>query len=455
MKEICDEEIHSLERWDKAYLWHPFTQMKDLLTGQPIIIEEAKGVILRDIHGNEYVDGVSSLWCNIHGHRNKHIDRAIRAQLEKVAHSTLLGLSNIPAIVLARRLVEITPEGLNKVFYSDDGSTAVEVALKMSFQYWRQIGSPEKQGFIALERGYHGDTLGAVGVGGIKEFHELFRPLLPSTTFAPAPCCYRCPLHKDRDSCKLACLGELEKIMERDSHQTAALIIEPMVQGAGGMIVHPPGFLRGVRELCNKYNILLIADEVMTGFGRTGRMFACEHEGVSPDIMCLSKGINGGYMPLAATLTTDRIYNAFLGEEDKKFFHGHTYTGNPLSCAAALASLDLFEKEGIIDTLQPKIKLLEESLGRFHQLRHVGDVRQCGLIAGIELVRDRETKEVFPPGEKIGERVTLEARKRGVFLRPLEDIIVIMPPLAIAAGELRRLVDVVYESIALATSHLP
>ncbi len=442
------EALKLLEEWDKTYVWHPFTQMKDFLeTERPIIIEEAEGVILRDIHGNEYIDGVSSLWCNIHGHRNRHIDQAIKAQLDKVAHSTLLGLTNVPAVKLAKRLVEITPRGLNRVFYSDNGSTAVEAALKMSFQYWQQTGFPEKQRFIALEHGYHGDTLGAVGVGGIKLFHGLYKPLLFHTTFSPSPYCYRCPLHKDIETCKLACLEKLGELMEKNCHDTAALIMEPLVQGAGGMIVHPPGFLKGVRELCGRYDVLLIVDEIMTGFGRTGRMFACDHEDVVPDIMCLSKGINGGYMPLAATLTTDKIYNAFLGEEDKKFFHGHTYTGNPLGCAAALASLDLFKNEDILDKLQLKIKLLEESLCKFYELKHVGDVRQCGLIAGIELVKNKEIREGFPPEEKIGQRVALEARKRGAFLRPLGDVIVIMPPLSITMDELTLLLDAVYESI--------
>ncbi len=456
MKKTRIKEARQLEEWDKAYVWHPFTQMKDFLAaGAPLIIEEAKGVILKDVHGRDYIDGVSSMWCNIHGHRNRQIDRAVKAQLDKVAHSTLLGLSNVPAVRLAKRLVEITPEGLNKVFYSDNGSTAVEVALKMSFQYWQQTGSPEKRGFIALEHGYHGDTLGAVGVGGIQALHGLYKPLLFDVTFAPSPYCYRCPLHKDSsETCRLACLEKLEEIMKENSRESAAVIMEPMVQGAGGMIVHPPGFLKGVRELCDRYDVLLIADEIVTGFGRTGRMFACEHEGVMPDIMCLSKGINGGYMPLAATLATDRIYDAFLGDSGKTFYHGHTYTGHPLGCAAALASLELFESEEILEKIQPKIRLLSESLGRLRELKSVGDVRQLGLIAGIELVRDKRTKDTFPPEEKIGQRVILEARKRGAFLRPLGDIIVVMPPLSITGDELTGLMGIIYGSIEAATAPL-
>ncbi len=454
MKETCIKETHQLEEWNKAYIWHPFTQMKDLLAAEgPVIIKEAEGVTLRDVHGNEYIDGVSSMWCNIHGHRNRHIDEAVKSQLDKMAHSTLLGLSNVPAVRLAKRLVEITPGGLNKVFYSDNGSTAVEVALKMSFQYRQQTGSPLKQRFIALDYGYHGDTLGAVSAGGIQSFHGLYKPLLFDVTFAPAPYCYRCPLHRDSsETCRLACLEKLEEIMKENSRETTALIMEPLVQGAGGMIVHPPGFLKGVRELCDRYDVLLIADEVMTGFGRTGRMFACEHEDVSPDIMCLSKGINGGYMPLAATLATDRIFEAFLGDSGRTFYHGHTYTGHPLGCAAALASLELFEDEDVLEKLQPKIKLLTECLNGFNELESVGDVRQLGLIAGIELVKDKRTKKMYPPEEEVGQRVILEARKRGAFLRPLDDIIVIMPPLSITTDKLTELTGIVYESIEAATA---
>lgn len=509
------EDPTTLEEWDKDYLWHPFAQMSQFLMEKPLIIKEARGVILKDIYGNEYIDGVSSLWCNIHGHRRKEIDKAIKSQLKKVAHSTLLGASNIPSIMLAKRLVEIAPKGwqghshlpliplnpplekgdtggfcmspigvakvqghshLSKVFYSDDGSTAVEVALKMAFQYWQQSGSPEKRKFLALGYAYHGDTLGAVAVGGIWQFHDIYRPLtfcptpegwlgpLLSTTqasggwlaplstntqvfFAPSPYCYRCPLGKDKEGCAIACLKEMERILVQNHHEIAALIIEPLVQGAGGMIVHPKGYLRGVRELCNKYNILLIADEVLTGFGRTGSMFACEPEGVIPDIMTISKGLTAGYLPLAATLTTEKIYNAFLGDYTKTLFHGHTYTGNPLACAAALASLKIFEKEDVLKNLQPKIELLKNYLQDFYQIKHVGEVRQCGLIAGIELVMERQTKAPFPPQEKIGHRVILEARKRGALLRPLGNVIVIMPPLSISLGQLKTLMNIVYSSI--------
>ncbi|MDO8137264.1 MAG: adenosylmethionine--8-amino-7-oxononanoate transaminase, partial [Candidatus Brocadiales bacterium] len=419
--------------------------MKDYLGEKAVIIEEAEGVTLEDIYGNKYIDGVSSLWCNIHGHRKKEIDESIKAQLGKVAHSTLLGLSNVPAIRLAKRLVEISSRGLSKVFYSDNGSTAVEVAIKMSFQYWQLKGHPRKTKFLALEHGYHGDTLGVVSTGGIKLFHGLYSPLLFETLFAPSPYCYRCPLHKKSPKkCNLACLEKLEEIMSKNHGYIAAMVMEPLIQGAGGIIVHPDGFLKGVRELCTKYNILLILDEVMTGFGRTGKMFACQHEGVVPDIMALSKGINGGYMPLGATLVTEDIYNTFLGDRTRTFFHGHTYTGNPLACAAALASIKLFERDSVLEAVQPKIALLEKRLSIFKKLKGVGDVRQYGLIAGIELVKNKKTKEKFPAEERVGHRVTLEARNRGAFLRPLGDVIVIMPPLSITIEELGRLLDIIY-----------
>lgn len=456
-----------LEVWDKAYLWHPFTQMQEYVKEEPLIIEEGHGAILKDIYGKEYIDGVSSLWCNIHGHRKKEIDDAIKAQLDKVAHTTLLGPSNVPAIELAKKLVDISPKGLNKVFYSDNGSTAVEVAIKMAFQYWQQKsthplpplnrgevgGIKTKTKFVALQNAYHGDTIGTVSVGGIPIFHKVFQPLLFNTIFAPSPYCYRCPLKKAPSTCSMDCLYALGEILSKNAPEIAAMILEPLVQGAGGMIVHPKGYLTGVRNLCTKYNVLLIADEVLVGFGRTGRMFACLHENVTPDIMALSKGINGGYMPLAATLTTDEVYNAFLGEykELKTFFHGHTYTGNPLACAAAIASIEIFEKEKVLENLQPKIQFLEQRLREFTALMHVGDVRQCGLIAGIELVKDKSTGEPFAWEERVGIKVSLEALRRGLFIRPLGNVIVIMPPLCIGLDLLNRMLDIIFESIKIVT----
>lgn len=443
-----------LQNWDKQYLWHPFTQMQDYVKETPLIIEEGSGIFLKDVDGKEYIDGISSMWCNLHGHRKKEIGDAIKRQLDKIAHTTLLGPSNIPAIELARKLAEIAPEGLTKVFYSDNGSTANEVALKMAFQYWQHKGFKDKTQFVALQYGYHGDTIGTMSVGGIELFHGAFQPLYFKAHFTPSPYCYRCPQGRQIKDCSLACLEKLEDILKERAECIAAMIMEPLVQGAGGMIIHPANYLSGARTLCKKYNVLLILDEVLTGFGRTGQMFACLHENVVPDILALSKGINGGYMPLAATLATEEIYNAFLGEYAhlKTFFHGHTYTGNPLGCAAALASLELFEKEHILENLEPKINHLRARLKHFESLEHVGDVRQCGLIAAIELVRDKATKEPYPWEERLGIKVCLEARKHGLLMRPLGHVIVIMPPLIIKIDELDKLLNIIYESIQIVTS---
>lgn len=441
----------SLKELDKLYVWHPFTQMKDWLKEEPLIIEEGRGSYLKDEEGRWYLDGVSSLWVNLHGHHRKELDEAVQEQLGKVAHSTLLGLSNVPSIQLAERLAKISPPGLSKVFYSDNGSTAVEIALKIAFQYWQQKSERTKKKikFISLENAYHGDTLGAVSVGGIDLFHRLYRPFLFDSFRVNSPYCYRCSLSKGYPGCRLACLGELEKVMEREKGNIAALIIEPLVQAAAGILISPPGYLKGVRELCRRYEVLMIADEVATGFGRTGRMFACEHEGVSPDILILAKGITGGYLPLAATLTTEDIYEAFLGEysEKKTFFHGHTYTGNPLACTVALANLNIFEKEKVLDNLPPKIRFLQDELENFKSLEHVGEVRQKGMMVGIELVADKERKNEYPYEDKIGIKVIQEARKRGLIIRPLGNVIVLLPPLSVSLNELQEIADITRESI--------
>lgn len=456
------EENKRLEEADKKYIWHPFTQMKEWVGESPIIITEGNDCFIKDVYGRWYLDGVASLWVNIHGHRKKEIDEAIKEQVDKISHSTLLGLSNVPAIKLAEKLVQImsisfpvhSPEfSLSKVFYSDNGSTSVEVALKMAFQYWKHRGIEGKNVFVSLNNAYHGDTIGAVSVGGIDIFHKIFEPLLFKTYKAPSPYCYRCELDKKYPSCDLACLSKMEEIFKDYGHEIAALIIEPLIQAAGGMITSPPGYLKRVRELCTKYDILMIADEVATGFGRTGKMFACEHEGVVPDLICLSKGITGGYMPLAVTIAKEEIYNVFLGEfkDLKTFFHGHSYTGNPLACAAAIACLELFEKEKILDGLKHKIEILEAWLKDILKLTHVGDVRNIGLMAGIELVKDKKTKEPYNLEEKIGWKVVYEARGKGVFLRPLGNVIVIMPPLIISKENLNQLLKVIRDSITSVT----
>ena len=450
-----DRRTRQLARDDHRALWHPFTQMQDWRREEPLIIERGRGCYLIDTQGRAYLDGVSSIWCNLHGHRKRAIDQAIKKQLDRLAHSTLLGLANVPSIGLARQLVRLSPRGLNKVFYSDDGSTAMEIALKMAFQYWRHRGVKSKRTFLTLENAYHGDTIGAVSAGGVETFHAAFRPLLFKTFQAPSPYCYRCPLGRKRSTCRMACLKAMASILRRHHRQIAAVVVEPLVQGAGGMIVAPKGYLRGVRRLCDQHDVLLVCDEVAVGFGRTGKMFACEHERVRPDLMALAKGITGGYLPLAATLTTDAVCEAFLGDyaEQKTFFHGHTYTGNPLACAAALANLEVFRKERTLQKLQPKIRELTELLKPIRRRKHVGDVRQCGFIAGIELVRDRKSREPYDWKERLGIRVCRKARERNVIIRPLGNVIVVMPPLAMTIPQLRKLIRVIDWSIAAITEH--
>jgi adenosylmethionine---8-amino-7-oxononanoate aminotransferase len=417
---------------DRDHLWHPFTQQLGWVEEELLVIERAEGSQLIDGEGRRYIDGVSSLWCNVHGHRHPGIDAAVAEQLERVAHSTMLGLAHPGAAELAARLVELAPAGLARVFYSESGSTAVEIALKMAFQYQRQRGGQHarRSSFVHLRDSYHGDTIGSVSVGGIDTFHAAYRPLLFQTHAA-----------EPGDA------ADLERVLAAHEEEIAAVIVEPLVQGAAGMLVHPPGYLRAVRELCDRFGLLLICDEVATGFGRTGTMFACEREDVAPDLLCLGKGLTGGYLPLAATLATERIYEGFLGApaEQRTFFHGHTYTGNPLACAAALASLDAFERERTIERLQPKIGLLAELLDEVGAMPEVREVRRCGFMVGIDLGE-------HDPELRLGHRVTLEARARGAVIRPLGDVVVLMPPLSIAADELRRLVEIAAESIQAAVA---
>lgn len=445
--------LDQLKAWDRSVVWHAFTQMAEY---EPLILDRAEGCTLVDVHGNRYLDATSSLWCNLHGHRHPRLDEAIRRQLDRVAHVTNLGASHPTTIELAKRLVDLAPPGLGHVFFSDDGATAVEVALKMAFQYWRQCPEPrpEKTCYLALGEAYHGDTLGGVSVGGVERFHAMFRPLLFETLRLPAPNPFRPPPGVEPGELLGWHLARLEAVLAEHHGRIAAMVVEPLVQAAAGMVVHPPGYLRGVRELTRRYDVLLVADEVAVAFGRTGKMFACEHEGVSPDLLCLAKGLTAGYLPMAATLATDRIWRAFLGDyaESKTFFHGHTYGGNPLGAAVALASLDVFEEENTLALLPPKIARLEEHLRRIAGLEHVGHVRQCGLIAGIELVRDRATKEPYPWAEKRGIAVCDHARSEGVLLRPLGNVIVIMPPLAIALEELDRICLAVERGILAATA---
>ncbi len=433
----------TLTTWDKEHLWHPFTQMQDWLTEEPVIIERGEGIYLIDIKGNRYIDGIASMWTNVHGHNHPDLNAALKDQLQQIAHSTLLGYSNIPAIKLAKKLVEITPAGLNKAFYSDNGSTAVEVALKMAYQYWQHKGQPQRKLFIHFENSYHGDTVGAMSVGGIDAFHATYKSLLFKSVCLPRPK----PNEIDNSS---QWIDAVEQVILDHPDQIAGIIVEPLIQGAGGMIIAPNGFLKQLETLTQNKEILLIVDEVMTGIGRTGKMWACEHEDVSPDLLCTAKGLAAGYLPLAATLTTDEIYNAFLGEyrELKTFFHGHTYTGNPLACAVALENIAIFERENLIERLQPKIAHFNQRLQEFYSLLHVGDVRVCGLAAGIELMENTDTKTPYPFEDKIGIQVCNAALKQGVILRPLVNTMVLMPPLQIAISELDTLIDITYQAIS-------
>ena len=418
---------------DQRHVWHPFTQQQGWSEETPLMIERGEGVYLYDVDGNRYIDGTSSLWCNVHGHRHPDLDRAAREQLDKVAHSTMLGLSHPGATELAARLIEIAPEGLSRVFYSDSGSTAAEIALKMAFQYHQQRGDTARTRFVRMREAYHGDTIGSVSVGGIDLFHATYRPLLFGTLAA-----------EPGDA------AQMERLLTAHAGEVAAVIMEPLVQGAGGMIVHPEGYLRAVRELCDRHGVLLICDEVATGFGRTGTMFAVEREGVSPDFLCLAKGITGGYLPLAATLTTEAVYEGFLGApaEARTFFHGHTYTGNPVACAVALANLDIFERERTIERLQPKIELLDRRLAEIAAMPGVTEVRSRGVMVGIDLGE-------HDPELRVGHRVTLEARKRGALVRPLSDVVVLMFPLSITEAELEDLLDITAASITAALASLP
>ncbi len=444
--------LDELARWDRENVWHAFSQMAEY---EPLILERASGNTLYDVQGRSYLDAVSSLWCNVHGHRHPRLDAALREQLDQVAHVTLLGSSHPTTIRLAKRLTELAPPGLEHVFFSSDGSAAVEAALKIAFQYWQQRPQPrpEKTAFAALDLAYHGDTLGSVSIGGVDRFNRVFAPLLFDVVRIPAPDLYRLPPGVTAETAPAHYLAVLEREIAKHHRRLAALVIEPLVQCAAGMIVHPPGYLRAAAEICRRYEVLLVADEVAVGFGRTGTLFACQQEGVTPDLMCLAKGLTGGYLPMAATLATDEVWRAFLGTyaESKTFYHGHTYGGNPLAAAVALASLEVFDEEQTLAHLPLKIDRLAEHLRRIAERTHVGDVRQCGLIAGIELVRDRATREPYPWAERRGIEVCRHARAQGVLARPLGNVLVIFPPLSITLDELDRICLALEAGIVAAT----
>ncbi|MGV7228305.1 MAG: adenosylmethionine--8-amino-7-oxononanoate transaminase [Nitrospirales bacterium] len=454
MKKKSSQSIMQLQKDARSYIWHPFTQMQEWEQLTPLIISRGKGTFVYDVEGNAYLDGTSSIWVNLHGHRHPTIDQALRRQLTQIAHTTLLGLSHPPAIQLAKALIKLAPKGLKKVFFSDNGSTAVEVALKMAIQYWQQCPSPQprKTQFIHLGLAYHGDTVGGMSLSGIELFQKPFSSLLfPGRHSFDAPYCYRCPLNLQFPQCHMACVDPLERLLQEKHEEIAGVIVEPMVQGVAGLIPSPPGYLTRLRELCRQYHVLFIADEVATGFGRTGRMFACEHESVSPDIMAIAKGLTGGYLPLAATLTTDEIYSAFLGEphEGKTFFHGHSYTGNPLGCAVAMANLSIFKTERTLTKVQRRTSKFSSFLKTLASDPWVGDIRQCGYMVGIELVQNQQTKTPFSGIDRIGHRVTFTARTLGLLIRPIGNTMILMPPLSATVHELKQMVDIIKMAISV------
>lgn len=445
-----------LKQLDHTYLWHPFTQMQEWLSEEPCIISRAEGHFLIDVQGRKYLDGVSSLWCNVHGHRKKELDEAIHAQLERISHSTFLGLSHVPGIQLAEKLIAIAPRGLQRVFYSDNGATAVEIAMKMAVQYWQLKGEGKRTQIASLAESYHGDTVGSMSMGYSETFHRFYKSLLFPVLRITPPHVFRYYQRMSEADALTAAVKEADEILSANKNTLAALVVEPLMQGAAGMWTQPAAYVEALGEICRRNGVLFILDEVATGFGRTGKMFACEHAGVRPDILCLAKGITGGYLPLAATLTTEEIFSAFLGEykEFKTFFHGHTYTGNPLGCAVALANLEIFERENTIENMQPRIAYLRKRLnGEFLSLSHVSDVRQWGYMVGIELVEDKAGRKNYAPEQRIGYRVILEARKRNVMIRPLGDVVILMPPLSMTDLELTSLLDVVYDSIGAVTGN--
>lgn len=450
--------VDQLRSWDNAHVWHPFTAMSAYVDEHAPVITDADGFDLIDVNGNRYLDGISSLWCNVHGHRVPEIDDAIRTQLNRVGHSTLLGLSSEVSIRLAKALVDITPVNLTKVFYSDSGATAVEVALKLTYQYHQQKAEPEaaRDTFLCVGNAYHGDTLGAVSVGSMDVFHRTYKHLLFQTVTVPSPVATRVPEEHDRASWLQFCFDRATEVITENHHRAAGFVIEPLVQGAAGILVHPIGYLKHIRQLCTQFNIPLIADEVAVGFGRTGTMFACEQESVVPDVMCVAKGITGGYLPLAATLATDEIYAAFLGTPDagRTFFHGHTYTGNPLGCAAALASLQRFQQQCLLENVSAAAELIAERLGGLANHPHVGEIRQKGIMVGIELVRDKQTMEEYDSALRVGHQVTVAARRRGLITRPLGDVVVLMPAPAMPLTLIQQMCDTTIEAIEEVVSQL-
>lgn len=448
------KEATEWAEWDHRVLWHPFTQMQEWLAEPPLLIERGEGPYLYDVEGRRYLDGVASLWCNVHGHRHPALDAALQEQSQRVAHSTMLGLSHVPGIALARALLARAPRSLTRVFYSDSGATAVEIALKLAVQFWQLVGEPQRTEFVSLTEAYHGDTIGAMSVGYSEMFHRFHKALLFPCHKIDPPHVFRWQRGFEPGQALQAALRQAREVFQRHGPRLAALVVEPLMQGAAGMWAHPVEFLQELSSLARQHGALLICDEVATGFGRTGTLFAVEQAGIEPDLLCLGKGISGGYLPLAATLASEEMFRAFLAPYDQfhAFFHGHTYTGNPLACAVGLASLEVFDREQVLARVAACSEELRRQLAdHIEPLRHVGDVRQRGLMVGVELVADRDTRQPYPAKERIGHRVILAARERGVILRPLGNVIVLMPPLCIDPAQLEELCTVTCESIRAVT----
>jgi len=443
-----------LIRLDRAHVWHPCTQEKDHEAFPPIVIERGEGVYLYDMQGKSYIDGVSSWWVNLFGHNHPRLNRALQEQTHKIAHHIFAGFTHRPAIELASRLCALAPGDLNRVFFADNGSAAVEVALKMSFQYWQQVGITQKTRFVSLREAYHGETLGALSVSGCELYREIYRPILLAGFQVAGPDCYRCPYGLSRESCQAECIAPLEELLSEEHEQVAGVIVEPLIQCAGGMRIYPPVYLQQLRRLCDRYAVHYIADEIAVGFGRTGRLFANEHAGVAPDFLCLSKGITGGYLPLSVTLTTDEIYRAFYDDYVtlKAFLHSHSYTGNPLACALAVEVLNIFEEERILEGMDDNFQVLDRWRERFENLDHVGEFRRCGMVAAVELVADRQTRTPYPWQERRGYQAFRHALERGALLRPLGNTLYFMPPLTIRPEELETLLTIAYEAALKVTA---
>ncbi|MCT4509461.1 MAG: adenosylmethionine--8-amino-7-oxononanoate transaminase [Tepidibacter sp.] len=442
--------MNELQKKDLKYIWHPCSQMKDYETFDPIVIKRGEGVFLEDMNGKKYIDAVSSWWVNLFGHSNKRINEALYNQANKLEHVMLANFSHEPAIELAEKIVDATPDGLNKIFFGDNGSSAVEIALKLSFQYHQQIGKNKKTKFVKISDAYHGETLGALSVCDVDLYNKVFNPLLLDVIKVQGPDCYRCPYGLHRENCKAECFENMENTIDKQHEEISAIIIEPMVQGAAGMKIYSAEYLKKLRKLCDEYDVNLIADEVAVGFGRTGKMFACEHANISPDIMCLSKGLTAGYMPLALTLMTDKIYNAFYDDYSKlkAFLHSHSYSGNALGCSVAVETLNIFKDEKIIEKNIIKSNLLREKVENIlDELPHIGEYRQLGMIGAIELVKNKETKEGFDWKSRVGYQIYKIALKKGVLLRPLGNVIYFMPPYVISDKEMDLMVNTARDSI--------